>query len=135
MQWLIDIVYEMVMAAIGPHNPFVDAGDIPDFQWRTADFNTNGAWHDLSLVDHIPVGTKAVLFHLYLMDNLVQSNILFRTKDNAKSYNIASCRTQVANVYIAANFIVTPDADRKIQYYATNTVFSTIWLSVRGWWI
>lgn len=114
---------------------YVDRGDANNFDWRTESFITDGSWHELDLSGIIPFNTKAVAFHLYLMDDAVSSNILFRTKGNTRSYNIASQRTQAAQVYIAANFIVAPNLGRKIEYQCSDTVFSTIWLSVKGWWL
>jgi hypothetical protein len=113
---------------------FTNRGDPNVVDWSNLVLTCDGAWHDLDLSAIVPEGTKAVLFAFYCLDNVASSTVKLRKKGNVNIINVAECRTQVANVAIYNVGIVACDADRKIQYYATNTVFTAIGLTVAGWW-
>jgi len=135
MQWLIDIVKQWVVDQNYLTTGFIDRGDTPDQDFKDADFITDGSWHEMDLSGIIPLGTKAVSIYLYIIDNLTNSYLQFKTRGNVYHYNASQLRTQVANLYNDADLVVIPRSDLKIQYRATNTTFSHIRLTVKGWWL
>lgn len=114
---------------------YVDRGDPSSWDFETSDFITDGNWHELDLSNIVPEGTKAVCFLTYIIDDIVASHISFRKKGNTNTVNKFVSRTQLANVLMDGNGIVFCDTDRKIEYRTSNTTFSWITLTIRGWYI
>lgn len=168
MQWLIDIVYDAIVAALGHvwdikdivpddqeiiigdgtiwageqfedaldrYPRFVDRGDPADHDYRTGDLTTDGAWHDMDLSGIVPAGARAVTLRVWLMDNLTAQAFVFRTNGNANAYNAAVVRLQAANTRISQDKIIALDANRVIEYFASNTVWNEYYITVKGWWL
>jgi len=112
---------------------YVDRGDpvAADFDTFTTDLD----WHDLDLSSIVPAG--AVLVHLYIqiIDDAAGSYFNVREKGNSNSWNVATIRTQVTDIYMDGNVLVSCDSDRVIQYMGADTTFTAINITVRGWWI
>jgi len=112
---------------------FVDRGDPTAFDFSGSDFTTDETWRDLSLSTIIPVGTRAVLLSVQIRNDTLPAELLFRKKGNVNTVAISAISAQVANIYFYQDIWVPVSSERKIQYWATNTAFDGIYVSVRGW--
>jgi len=120
------------LAADTQHS-YVDRGDPAAWDYQLANLTTDGAWHDLDLHTLVPAEAVAVKLLVRILDNAASSVITFRKKGNVNTYNAAFVRTQVANINIEGDLLASCSTDRIIQYLATNTVFTGIYILVRGW--
>lgn len=114
---------------------YIDRGDPASVDKAVGDFTTDETWNDLDLSAIVPAGAIAILFNIQVKDDAADSSMLFRENGNSNAYNVASVRTQVANVISDADLIVSCDAGRVIEYYGSNLAFVSIDLTVRGWFI
>lgn len=109
-------------------------GDPAANDFTVGDFTTDGGTYDLDLSGVVPAGAKTALLKITLEDDAVASYIQI-TKNGFSNWPSANLlRTIVANVPHDDMFVVPLDGDRKAQYRATNTVFTTITITVVGWW-
>lgn len=111
-----------------------DRGDPAAYDFTTVDFTTNGAWHDLDLSGVVPAGAKTVCLGMHIADNIPGVDFYLRKNGNANAVNQTWMEILVANAYVHADAIVQIDTDRKIEYWASNTTWSAIFLTVKGWW-
>ncbi len=114
---------------------FKDRGDPSAWDFQLANLTTNGTWIDLDLSSIIPVNTKAVLLHVSIADDAAGNYIEFRKNGNTNGVSRAMLFTQVSNIYTSGDLIVFCDNNRKIEYLATNTTFTGIYITVKGWFI
>lgn len=114
---------------------FVDRGDPAGLDWTQATLTTDGTWRDLDLSAIVPAGAVAVVLETLIADNSVQLTISYRKKGNVNDRNVSTIYNQVSNFFVHAPSIVPCDTDRKIQYNASNIVWTTIRIVVKGWWI
>ncbi len=125
--------------ALPTYMNFVDRGDPAAADYTEtgskAVFNTDGNWHDLDLSSVVPSGAYAILIQLAVQHTSASINFSLRKKGNSNSVNIATVRTQVASVSIVQQVVVTCDANRVIQYLGANSAYSSIVLTVVGWWL
>ena len=112
---------------------YVDRGDPAAYDFTKNDFTTDGTWQDLDLSTIVPAGAKAVHVLVVQSDDAAFSTFYMREKGNSNTYNKDALVTQVANVSIAASFLVTCDADRTVQYQAANLSWTALSMVVRGW--
>lgn len=114
---------------------FVNRGDPAAQDKAVGDFTTDGNWYDLDLSSIVPAGVKAILLRISILDNLVNQVLFLRKNGNSNSINSMQLRTQVANQRIHnSEAVITPDTNRVIEYWASNTVWTEINLTVAGWW-
>jgi hypothetical protein len=116
-------------------NGFADIGDVGSYAFQVGDLTTDGAYHDLdfSALPWVPYGATRVFLTVTVQDDAAGSTITFRKNGNSNEVNNAPCTTQVANVPISYDIEVSLDANRKAEYKATNTTWTTINIAVRGW--
>ena len=119
---------------LGTGGTYVDRGDPAAWDWIDANLTTDGNWNDLDLSSIVPVGAKTVLLRVRIIDDATDKAIQMRENGNSNGYNVAALVTLVANLSIEGNFIVGCDADRVIEYNASNTSWTNIDICVRGWW-
>lgn len=119
---------------IGKGLCFVDRGDPATRDFTTANFTADDLWHDLDLSAIVPALAKAVLIYTSTRDNIAGQRIIFRKNGNTNSQAIAVNREKVANLYNEEDQIVACDANRIIEYRASNVVWTTLYLTVKGWW-
>jgi hypothetical protein len=111
--------------------------DSASYDFVLTDLTTDGAWHDLDLsVAGIAVspGARFVLISALIQDDAAGSSIFLRQNGNSNEIQCSFLYTQVANIYVGKDIIVPCDATGKIEYKATNTTWSGIFLTVKGWW-
>ena len=113
---------------------FYDRGDPSSIDFTLSDFTTDEAWHDLDLSNIVPSGAKAVLLSLLIQDDKTLSWVMFRKNGNINEYNVSTRRTQIIDVFVDADIIVSCDVNRVIEYKTENTTFTRLELKVRGWW-
>ena len=121
------------IAAIG--GVLVDRGDPAIVDFSVGDLTTDGNWHDLDLSAIVPVGTKAVHLRIQASDDVPDRSFHLRKKGSSNNLNSAQLRTQVANVSVHNDCVVSCDSNRVIEYKAANTVWTTLYVIVRGWYI
>jgi microcystin-dependent protein len=110
-----------------------DRGDPEPTAWDKSSWTTNGTWVDWDLSAIAPVGTKSVRIRLSIKDDAPDSEIVFRKNGNTNIYAIEGAVTQVANQAIPAYITVPCDANRVIEYNATNTTWTSIYAVILGW--
>ena len=125
------ITFSGTVSGIG----FVDRGDPAAFDFTVGDLTTDGTWRDLDLSAIVPAGAKAVLFNVGIRDNLVEQIFYLRKNGSAIVFSSSTIKTQVANIGFYVDLIVACDSNRVIEYLAANTAWTTINLTVRGWWL
>lgn len=107
-----------------------DRGDPESADFFAGDLTTDGNWHDLDLREIIPYGATAVYLRISIEDDAAGSVITFRKKGNQNTVNILRMVTQDAGDALHGNGIVFCDANRTIEYMATNTTWTTINIAV-----
>jgi hypothetical protein len=114
--------------------PF-DRGDPSSGDFAVGDLTTDGTWNDLDLSSIVPEDAIAVILNVVVKDaDGVGSNISFRKNGNSNTVNIASVQTQVANLNNDAQRTVFCDTDTKIEYKADDVSWTTISITVSGWY-
>ena len=71
---------------------------------------------------------------IIINDDAVYSSLQFRENGYSAAYNVGGISTQVANVDIIAELIITCDTNRIIEYKGSNLAFISIDVLVKGWW-
>ncbi len=124
----------MQRAGLAAGGGFVDRGDLAAHDWTQATLTIDSAYHDLDLSGIIPLGTKLVLFRVRMSDDVTAQGFNLKTKGDVNEINRVESNTQVANIYIADDKFVVPDANRKVEYKITTGV-NNVYLNVGGWWV
>ena len=124
-----DIVHQLERGGV-----YVDRGDAAVYDFLVGDLTTDGVKHDLDLSGIIPLGTKAVLLKMNIVDNLTGKYISV-FKKGYTGVNTAPIRTQAAGVITDGHFIVAVDNNRKCEYITSNTAFTGISILVTGWYL
>lgn len=108
--------------------------DTSDF--TEVDFTCDGNWHvdGLDLSGIVPAGAVAVKLRLALIDDAASSRLVLR-RDAAHGENIVDATTQVANIWVGRTEDISIDANRLLDYQASNLVFTAISVTVLGWFI
>lgn len=114
---------------------FQNRGDpfSPDF--AVGDLITDNLWHDLDLSSIIGSGSTSVLLRIRIQDGAIGSFIQLRKNGNLNTSNSSVVRIQTANSVNDADFVVACDADRVIEYIASNVTFEILDIIVKAWWI
>lgn len=116
-----------------PHSTIVDRGDPSGYDKQLSDLTTDGTWRDLDLSAIVPDGAKAVILRVNVQDDAAGNEFDLRKNGNSNAYNTFEIRTQVSGVSNIQSGIVFCDTSRVIEYYATNTTWTHIYLVVLGW--
>lgn len=126
---------ELSIAGLVGKTNFVERGDDPvgnDFV--VGDLTTDGTWRDLDLSSLIPAGTKLVMVKIVIADVSVANQFIMRKNGQSNQVDSESTYTQIANVTRSKTVLVVPDANRVIEYWATNDTWNVINIAIRGWW-
>lgn len=112
-----------------------DRGDPAAFDFAVGDLTTDDTWRDLDLSSIISNSlAKAVVLFVSISDGVANSRIQFRKKGNSNVIARSSIRTQIANIVIDADLVVSCNTSQVIQYRASNLTFTTANIVVKGWW-
>jgi hypothetical protein len=114
---------------------FVDRGDPENPDFVVGDLSTNGLWYDLDLSSIVPVNTVAVLLVFVITDDAAGKYLQIRKSGSTYARSSAMFRTQVANVSFPGGSIVFVDSNRKVNYRTSNTTFTSIDITVQGWFV
>lgn len=131
MQWLIDIVKELIHGQLG----YFDRSDPNAHDFVAVDFTQDGAWHVLDLSGIIPADTQLVLIRLILICPFITRYFFLRKNGNVWAFNVVRGGVQIANHRNSIDVHVTPDADGKIEYRISGGTFTAINFLVAGWWL
>lgn len=135
MQWLFDIVLDMIWNDIYDKGIYRDRGDPAGNDFTKVDLTTDGNWHDLDLSSIVPEHAKAVLLYYRFRSNTVDSYVSFRENGNVNTFNKEQGRIPVAGTVQDRTGIVSLDTNRKIEYRIQNIVWDFIDIVIRGWWL
>lgn len=114
---------------------YVDRGDPSAADFLNTDLTTDGAWHDLDLSSIVPAGAVSVHLRVDVKDDAAYNYIQFRKSDNSNLLNMQICMEMIANLSFFYGIIVSCNSDRFVEYYASNTTFTSINIVIRGWFI
>lgn len=113
---------------------FIDRGDPAAQDFDHSTLTTDGTWRDMDLSGVVPVGAKGVFLRVRITDDLIDQYFMLRKKGHTNPWTTSRVRTQVANQEKDIDMIVACDANRHIQYHASNTTWTGIYITVAGWW-
>ena len=113
---------------------FVDCGDPAAWDFETASFTRNGAWHDLDLSSKVPEGAKWVYIIVRIDASAADQAVVFRENGNSNAINVRTVRIASVGLYWEhLHTFVRLDAARKIEYLAASVAVTEISLHVAGW--
>jgi hypothetical protein len=113
---------------------FFDRGDPTAVDFAVGDLTTDSTWNDLDLSSIIDAGAVAVVLSVTIEDGATESTLDFRKNGNSNAIAIASISTQVVDVPCSSTLTVALDSNGVIEYRGSNLTFSTINITVLGWW-
>jgi len=117
---------------------FIDRGDPSSADFNKAALTIDGTWRDLDLSTIIPVDNKvdikAVLLKVLIVTGDKGNFIKFRKKGNSNEIVASVITNQVGDVEMNLDMTVPLDTNRFIQYKAENVTFTTIRITVKGWY-
>lgn len=133
----LEQMYDQIYVELTNRSHFVDRGDPSVVDFDETDLTTDGiaTWRDLDLSSIIPIEAYAVLLHVRVLDDAAGSTIRFRKNGNSNVINTFRLRTQVADVNIETQGIVSVDTSRIIEYAGSAVTFTAIDITVCGWWV
>lgn len=101
-----------------------------DFDQTDLTMDTN--WYDLDFSSIVDENTKLIALHILITDNNVGANLRFRKNGNSNGIVFTGAVTQVANVPNYGDIVCACDADRKIEYRASEAL-TTVTIAAIGW--
>lgn len=113
---------------------WTDRGDPSSWDFTEADLTTDATWRDLDLSSIVPAGTTQVRMTVMMTDDAAGNILQFRKNGNSNEIAKQILRTQVANIPTGDDIEVACDSNRVIEYYASNTTFTSIYIAVTGWY-
>ena len=124
------------MFFIGPSGmKFVSAGDLAAAAFDKTDFTADGAWHDLDVSAHVPVGIPVALWRLNIKCATAGFTAQIRPKGYTNDINIIDLMVTVANKSNYETFAMVVPADGMLQYKIADTTWATINLTPVGWFV
>jgi hypothetical protein len=113
---------------------FQDRGDVSAYDWLTASFTKDDAWHDLDCSSIVPDGAKVISFIVYAQTTAVPK--LFKMRKKGKTGTVVidfQMWTQVVAGAIALTARVPCSTDRIVQYFANAATWTVLSLVISGW--
>lgn len=126
---------EINASGLAGRTNYVDRGDPAAADFAQGDLTTDGTWQDLDLSGIVPEGAVCVVLQVLIYDDHPGSYIRFRKKGNTNTQNAYGIRIQLALMYTESNGLVSCDANRVIQYMASDITWDQIRIVVKGWFI
>ncbi len=108
-------------------------GTVAAIDFAVGDLTTDATWNALDLSGIIPTTAKFVLLSVHVSDDVAGEVLIFRPTAGDPNENRSTIATQVANIANYADMWVPVGASRAVYYYATNVVWTTINITVKGW--
>jgi len=120
----------------GSNYRFCDRGDPSgSYDWNTGDLTTDGNWYDLDCSSIVPSDATTIIFLVRIKDETTNLYFQMRKNGNSNNQNVGAARTLVANIQHEHEFIISCDENQVVEYRASNTTFTTLELTVKGWFI
>lgn len=135
MQWLIDIIIDLMWESIYSRGIYRDRGTYSSFDFSQAELTTDGNWHTLDLSSIIDANAKAVSIRLKARSDIVGSKMRFRKTGTTMTGHTCEFRIQIAGLDNNAHFTIGVDTDGKLDYNITDVVWDDISMVIRGWWL
>ena len=123
---------------LGAGHQYVQRAEQTAFDWTLVSdpaIVTDGNWYDLDCSAIVPANAVLILFRVFAQDDVTSRIFSMRKNGYTNVYSTYSVRTQAANIAIEAPALVACDANRVVEYYASNTAWTNISLLVIGWWV
>lgn len=117
---------------IGPSN-YTHRGDPASPDFTQATLTEDNDWHDLDLSGIVGAAVRLVLIRIVTQVDAAGKGAIIRPKAQSNSYNVGKLYSQVANVYQAQDFLVLTDAAGKCEYLFATATWTTIQITVGGW--
>ncbi len=116
---------------------YIDRGDPAAADYGVGDLTTDGTWRDLDLGTDVsvPSGAKAVALVVTIKDEVAGNVIRFRENGNSDEATAPAVYMQAVNVTNSGSFTVSVDSSQIIEYNASNTTWTTIDITVLGWFL
>lgn len=107
----------------------------PDF--TLADFITDATWKDngLDLSAMLPDNTIAVLARIKVVAGSANKSLYLKKNAGASLENRIQATTTSGGSGRSIADPVGIDADKKLDYYASNTAWTNIDVYILGWWV
>ena len=122
------------LGAMTGRSGMTDRGDPTTNDFSTGDFTADGTWREWDFSSIVPAGARTVALAVKVRDDLVGSIMTMRELGNIRSYNSSQLITAVANAWQYRDAILHLNSDRKGEYWLTNTVWTNVAVTVKGWW-
>ncbi len=114
---------------------YVDRGDPADYDWDKFNFTQDGSYYDLDLSSIVPANAKLVHLRVALKSPVGNSVFSIRKKGNSNTFNNFKSSAPDNSQQGTEDGFVVPDANREIQYMASNVAWTTLYMLVAGWYI
>ena len=112
---------------------YIDRGDVAAVDYNVTTLTADDNWHDMDISSIVGATRKLVLIISDLKDNAGGKVMLMRTKGNVNEVNIAPCGTIKADKTCSRNMFLYTDDNGFVQYKIKSGVWTTINLTIRGW--
>ena len=115
---------------------FTERGDPSgdDFSAGNLTLDTSN-WYDLDLSSIVTNSdAKLVLLKVSGLATSTGNQLDFRENGNSNTVNVSTLRTVVAGVTNHADLLVPCDSSQVIEYRGTQDNWTTISITVKGWW-
>jgi hypothetical protein len=113
---------------------YVDRGDPSDFDFDVADFTFDSTWRTLDLSGIVPADAVAVDISCAFRTTVAGYTFYFRKPGNSNYHNGLRQQTQVGNMPIEMNGIVSCNSSREIEYFGSSAAtYDLANFVVKGW--
>ena len=130
MQWLVDLVYAMVLSK----GFYFDRGDPAVSDFTTADFLPDDNWHDFDLSAIVPTEAKAVLLDVQIKSGAIGEYLMFRRAGNVNSICRNGFKIEVAAVGKEGDLVCACNKGHSDYRSTVATVPAVITVNVKAWW-
>lgn len=114
---------------------YVSRGDPATPDWDSGTLTLNGNWQNLDCSSIVPSGATGIVFRVTLTDNIASSLFCMREDGNSNSINTACAYILVADQSHENQWIIPCGSSRIVEYYASNVTWSSVQITVCGWFI
>ena len=113
----------------------MDRGDPAAADFAIGDFTKDNAWHTLDLSGIVGTGLKLVLLRFLLRATAAGAYIWLRKNGMSNTKNVAICYIPIANQFDAPSELINTDLGGCIEYKISDTLDTTLDLTVGGWFV
>ena len=113
---------------------FTDRGDPATVDFDKDDLTIDGDWHELNLSSIVPSIARAVLLEVDIEAGHIDMEVIFKKVGNTNDINHTGAITKTNNKDQHKTCIVQLTSTRIINYKASVETWTTINISIRGWW-